>query len=713
MRFRLLGPLRVWNGSEWSSIRAPQQRVVLALLLLEAGGLVSSDRLIDEIWRDRPPPTAATVLRGYVMRLRRAIGSGTDGPLVTGNGGYRLDVDGDEIDIQRFDRLVAAGRHAMARGAPEPAARRLSEALMLCRGRPLADVPATATVAAQVARLEQARLAATEEYFGARLESGRHLDVVAALQRLVEEHPLRERLWAQLMLALDRCGRRGEALDVYQRARKVLATELGVDPGPQLRDLQQAILSAGGHPTAELPGAQRSVIQVMPNCLPADHPAFAGRGADLRHLTAVLDAAAAGRSTTPVIVVTGAAGVGKTTVGIHWAHQVADRFPDGRLFLDLRGYSPSGLPIHPTEAVRTLLAAMGLPTSAIPPSLDVAISHYRSLLANRRMIILLDNARDAEQVRPLVPHAPGSLVLVTSRNQMTGLIAANGAYPVRLDPLPAVEARRLLERRLGPERLAAEPAATDAIVGRCAGLPLALAIVAARAAIQPRFPLHELAVELGSSGLDGFVGSGDVTDIRTALSWSVRLLAPQTARLFRLLALHPGPRMSPSAVASLAGVPLRQARPMLIELSRSHLVDEPTPGRYALHDLVRAYATELVDTLDSEAERAAARRRMLDHYLRTAYAGLRLLKPDREPAARCAPQPGVAVESFANHQAALDWFAAEHPTLVAATAQAVAAGLGWHARKLSWALATYGASPNWAVPSWAVSRPGPGPAADR
>lgn len=684
MRFRLLGPLRVWNGSEWSSIRAPQQRIVLALLLIEAGNLVSSDRLIDEIWQDHPPPSATAVLRGYVMRLRRTVGSGTDGPLVTGNGGYRLDVDGDDIDVRRFDRLVAAGRHAMARGAPEPAARRLSEALMLYQGRPLADVPPTATVTAQVTRLEQARLAATEEYFGARLESGRHLDVVAALQRLVEEHPLRERLWAQLMLALDRCGRRGEALDAYQRARQVLATELGVDPGPQLRELQQAILAAGDQPRPEATGTPR----VVPSCLPADHPAFAGRDGDLRRLTMLLEAAA-DRSTTPVIVVTGSPGVGKTTLAIHWAHQVADRFPDGRLFLDLRGHGPTSLPMNPAEAIRALLAAVGTPMSAIPPGRDATISHYRSVLAGRRMLILLDNARDVEQVRPLVPHSPGSLVLVTSRNQLTGLIAADGAHPLRLDPLPAVEARRLLECRIGSERVAAEPAATDAIIGRCAGLPLALAIVAARAAIQPRFPLRDLAAELDSSGLDGFVGCGDVTDVRTALSWSVRLLAPTTARLFRLLALHPGPSFSPPAVTSLTGLPLRRVRPMLIELTRAHLLDEPAPGRYALHDLVRAYATELVEQQENEDDRYAAERRMLDHYLHTAYAGIRLLEPGREPAALFAPQPGVVIEHFADHQAALDWFDAECATLAAAAARAVAAGLDWYARQLSWALSAY------------------------
>nr|MDT0656801.1 BTAD domain-containing putative transcriptional regulator [Micromonospora sp. DSM 115978] len=683
MRFRILGPLRVRNGAEWSSIRAAQQRVVLSVLLIESGQVVATDRLIDELWPDQPPRAAGAVIRGYVMRLRRTVGGGTDGPLVTGNAGYRLDVDADEFDGGRFNLLVEAGRRALAEDDPELAATRLSEALALWRGPALADVPASPTIAAEVTRLEQARLAATEDHVGAKLALGHHRDVVADLQRLVEKHPLRERFWTQLMLALYRCDRRGEALELYQRARTVLATELGLEPGPQLRELQRTILSGDD---SLVPGRPRS-NGLAPNCLPADHPGFTGRRGDLEDLATLLDPERAS-TTTPLILVTGSAGVGKTTLAVHWAHQVAARFPDGQLFVNLRGFDPTGSMTSPGEAIRVLLDALQVPPQRIPASLDAQIGRYRSLLAGRRVLIVLDNARDSGQARPLLPGTPGSLVLVTSRNQLTGLIAADGAHPVRLDVLPAAEGRLLLERRLGAERLAAEPAATDEIVDRCAGLPLALAIVAARAATRPRFALQALAHEL-STGLDGFTGDDDATDVRAVLSWSYQSLKPEVARLFRLLATHPGPDLATPAAASLAGLPPRRVRPLLAELTRAHLVDEPTPGRYAFHDLLRAYAAELTEETDSGVERHAALHRMLDHYAHTAHAGAPLLEPDRDPITVPPPQPGVTPEHLADQRQALAWFTAEHRVLTRAAARAANAGFDRHAWHLPWTLASF------------------------
>jgi DNA-binding SARP family transcriptional activator len=675
--------LRVWDGAAWSAIQAAQQRVVLSILLIETGRPVSTDRLVDELWPDKPPRAAGAVIRGYVMRLRRALAIGTEGPLVTGDAGYRLEIDGDDIDARRFDRLVGDARRDIVGGDPKSALVGLADALALWQGPALADVPATPTVTAYATHLEHVRLAATEDYIDTQLDLGRYQDPVDDLQALVDEHPLRERLWGQLMRALYRAGRRGEALAVYQRARAALAAELGLEPGPQLRKLQQVILSDDDSEPVERPEASRPPLA----CLPPDQPAFAGRRADLDHLASLVDSPAGGAAR-PLILLTGAAGIGKTTLAIHWAHRIADGFPDGQLFVNLRGFDPTGAAMSPAEAIRVLLEALEVPPQDIPVGLDAQIGRYRSLLTARRMLIVLDNAQHSGQVRPLLPGTPGSLVVVTSRNQLAGLVAADGARPVRLDVLPDAEARHVLDRRLGTGRLAAEPDAVDEILDRCGGLPLALTIVAARAAIHPRFALRDLAVEL-RAGLDGFAAGDDAADVRAVLSWSYEALAPDVARLFRLLAVHPGPEVAVSAAASVAGRPLQQVRTMLGELARAHLLDEPAPGRYAFHDLLRAYAAELADTVDSEAERHAALRRMLDHYLYTAHAAARLLERDRDPIDLLPPEPGVTVESVADHRHALVWFARERPVLIGAAAQAARAGLDRHAWQLPWTLASF------------------------
>lgn len=396
--------------------------------------------------------------------------------------------------------------------------------------------------------------------------------------------------------------------------------------------------------------------------LPPTAPGFAGRAASLAELDRLLAPGAL------IAAISGTAGIGKTAVALHWAHRVAKRFPDGQFYLNLRGFDPAGSPIAPAEAVRTLLEALGVPPLRIPAAADAQAALYRGLLAERRALVVLDNARDAEQARPLLPGGRGCRVLVTSRNQLAGLVTAEGARPVPLDLLTTAEARDLLAARMGAARLAAEPAAVDAIIGYCSRLPLALAVVAARAALYPAFPLAALADELGAAhgGLAAFAGS----DIRAVFSWSYRSLSPGAARLFRLLAPHPGPTAGIAALASLAALPPDQARALAAELTQANLLAEPAPGRYTCHDLLRAYSAEQARALDAEPERRAAAGRLLDHYLHTAHAADLRLDPHRDPIPLPPLAPGVSVEPIADHGAALAWFDTELPGLLAAAGSA-------------------------------------------
>ncbi len=428
----------------------------------------------------------------------------------------------------------------------------------------------------------------------------------------------------------------------------------------------------------------------VPAQLPADVAGFAGRSEELGRLSKLLDDG--DRPATVVIsAIAGTAGVGKTALAVHWAHQVLGRFPDGQLYVNLRGFDPAGVVATPGEVVRSFLDALDVPAQRVPAGLDAQAALYRSLLAGRRMLVLLDNARDADQVRPLLPGAPGCLALVTSRNQLTGLIAGAGASPLPLDLLSPDEAGDLLAQRLGMDRTATEPAAVDEIVKRCAGLPLALAVVAARAATQPRLALSALAAELRHlHGRLDTLATGDAgTDVRSVFSWSYHQLSRPAARLFRLLGVHCGPDVSGSAAASLAGIAPARAGPMLAELVRAHLVTERVPGRYALHDLLRAYAGELAASGEPDADRQAAVRRMLNHYLRCAHRADAVLDPTRDPVELTPSLAGVTVDDFGSAAAATDWFTAEYQVLMAAVRLAVDAGLDRYAWQLVWSMATF------------------------
>jgi tetratricopeptide (TPR) repeat protein len=429
-----------------------------------------------------------------------------------------------------------------------------------------------------------------------------------------------------------------------------------------------------------------------PRQLPAAIGDFTGRAAELRRLTQVLDAARPGRPGTVVIsAIGGMAGVGKTALALYWAHQVADRFPDGQLYVNLRGFDPSGIAVTAPEAIRGFLDALGVAPERVPASPEAQAALYRSLLAGRRMLVVLDNARDEQQVRMLLPASAGTLVLVTSRRQLTGLAATDGARLLSLDVLAHDEATELLATRIGPARAAAEPGAVAAIATLSGCLPLAVAIAAARAATRPSLPLAALADELlsASGRLDALDAGDPAADVRAVFSWSVRHLSPGAARIFRLLGIHPGPDISGPAAASLAACDLTRARRDLGELTRAHLLSERAGGRYACHDLLRAYAAEQARDTGGDPEREAAIGRVLDHYLHTAAHAAYLLNPSHEPVVLASPSPGATPEQAAGHPQALAWFTDEHQVLLAAITLAAQSGFDVHAWQLSWALAPF------------------------
>jgi tetratricopeptide (TPR) repeat protein/transcriptional regulator with XRE-family HTH domain len=453
----------------------------------------------------------------------------------------------------------------------------------------------------------------------------------------------------------------------------------------ELTDSDQALLIAAARVE---PGRHRLATEPVAHQLPAAPRHFVGREAELKALTALLDQTSQPHGTVAIASIDGTGGIGKTAVAVRWAHTVAHRFPDGHLYVNLRGFDPTGSPMAPSEAIRGFLEALSVPAERIPASLDAQASLYRSLLSGRRVLVMLDNARDVGQVRPLLPASNSCLVLVTSRNRLTGLVAGEGAYPLTLDLLNDAEARELLDRHLGPQRLAAEPAVADELVARCARLPLALAIVAARAAARPAFPLSTFAAELATAHqrLDALDAGDEATRIRSVFSWSYRQLRPATAGLFRMLGLIAGPDIAVAAAASLAGTSVDHTRRLLAQLSDAHMVIEHAPGRFAFHDLLRAYATDLSQTQDSAAERRAAVHRVLDHYLHTAHNAAELLYPHRESIALHPCHGAVGPEHLADRGQALNWFTAEHPALLAAIGQATRHGFDTHTWQLIWTL---------------------------
>jgi DNA-binding SARP family transcriptional activator/tetratricopeptide (TPR) repeat protein len=657
VRIDVLGEVRAYDGDGVELLLGPPRRqAVLTVLALRANHVVPRDEIVDAVWGDEPPASAAGNVYVYINALRQVLGPGV---LVSDRAGYALRIAPGHLDVEEFeDRLRGARRLS----GPDQLDR-LDAALALWRGTPLAGVPGP-YAAAQRHRLVELRLGAVEDRAQALLALGSTTDVVAELTALATEYPLRERLRGLLMRALHHTGRQAEALAVYADTRRMLVEELGIEPGAELQRVHQAVLT-DRNVTAVRPDGTGPVPRQLPP--PVRH--FAGRAVELDTLA---------RTGSGIVAINGMAGVGKTTLAIHWAHRAAEQFPDGQLYVNLRGYDPSGTAVPPTEALRGFLGALHVEPDRVPPDEEGQSGLYRSLLADKRVLVLLDNARDADQVRPLLPGTPGCLVLVTSRDQLSALVATEGAYPLPLDLLSEADSTALLAGHLGTERVTGDRSAVAEIVAHCAALPLALTIVAARAASHPRFPLAALAKELADTE------TGQLDDVRTAFFWSYRQLADPSARLFRLLGLHPGADVSAPGAASLLGVPVRDGRRTLDDLARAHLLTEHQPGRFTLHDLLRAYAAELAHELDPDGDQVAAQRRLLDYYASSGYAAARTHAPDRPPVTALAPAAGTVTERFDDAGQAEAWFATELTTLLAEIGYASRSGLDRHVLQFAW-----------------------------
>jgi len=691
MELGVLGPVEAWANGRRVDLGHARQRAVLAVLLLDAGRVVPLDVLIDRVWGDDPPRSVRNLVYGYVARLRALIAGGQD-PGVTlsrRSGGYVWQADPDQVDLARFRRLVAQA--GLAPDDDERAGPALSEAIALWRGPALAGLDSP-WLNAMRTTLELERTAAAADLGDIRLRRGEHAALSAELAPRAATSPADERLIGQLMLALYRSGRQADALRWYERTRRYLADELGADPCPALRALHEQILR-GSTSLIHVPRQAGPAAAPVPRELPADVSAFTGREAELGRLDELLAGHRSGGRPTPAAVisaVSGTAGVGKTALAVHWAHRTARRFCDGQLYVNLRGYDRDR-PVTAADALAGFLRSLGVPGQDIPPGEDRRAARYRSLLAGKRMLVVLDNASEAEQVRPLLPGSHTCAVVVTSRDALAGLVARDGAARVDLDLLPLAEAVALLTELIG-ERAGADPDVAAELARQCARLPLALRVAAELAAARPGVPLTDLVADLADQQrrLDLFDGTEDPhTAVRTVFSWSYQQLSTQAARMFRLLSLHPGPDISAPAAASLAGIAEADARRLLRDLVRAHLIAEHVPGRYAFHDLLRAYAAEQARQPGADADRAAAVGRVLDHYLHTAAGAALLLDPAMEAVALASRRPAVAAVQLANRGQAAAWFEEEHQVLLAAVTLATESGSDSHAWQLPWAMTAF------------------------
>ncbi|WP_146174868.1 AfsR/SARP family transcriptional regulator [Umezawaea tangerina] len=674
MRFSVLGPLRAWRGDEELDLGPRQQRLVLAVLLVRAGQPVPLSELVDALWDEDAPSSAVNVVHRHVGQLRRVLEPdlplrATGRWLVRDGSGYRLLVDADSTDVLRFRALVVRAAEAAARGGNAEAVAVYVAALRLWRGPCALGLRPSSWADPTFTAVDRECLSAATDAADAALACGLARDVLPTVRAVAARDPLNEELHARLVLLLSASGHQAEALAEYRSTAARLAAELGVDPGPALRDAQRRVLRQqvpiGAPAEAEPP-------VVRPAQLPRDLSTFSGRDGDLTRMLTALDAADLPMT---IALIDGMPGAGKTTVAVRLAYEVANRYPDGQLFVNLRGFDPGGSAVEPAEVLRGFLYALGAPGDRVPADLAEQTGLYRALLRDKRMLVVLDNARDVRQVLPLLPDSPHCLVIATSRNRLTDLVTDEGAHPFTLDPMPVPEARAMVALRLGVARSAREPEAVDRIVAMCGRLPLALAVVAARAATYPDVPLSSIAKELedAQGSLDAF-GFDDTSDLRAVFSWSYRTLTPGSARVFRMLALHWGPDISLAAGASLLGVPPREARAGLAELTRTRLMTEHKPGRYQFHDLVRAYALELGAELDSADERREAESRLLDHLLHSANNIHLLLRGPRPPVPLDDPLPGVTPETARDYDDALAWFGAERHVVESSVATAITHG---------------------------------------
>ncbi|MFJ9927229.1 MULTISPECIES: AfsR/SARP family transcriptional regulator [Streptomyces] len=663
LRFGVLGPVRAWRGEEALSTGSPQQRALLAALLLREGRTATAAELIDALWGPEPPSQALAAVRTYASRLRKVLGSGV---LVTESGGYAVRGLGEgALDLVRAQDLGAEAEKARGTGDLARARALLNEALDLWDGEPLAGVPGPYAETQRV-RLEEWRLGLLESRLDMDLEQGCHAEAVSELTALTAAHPLRERLRELLMLALYRSGRQAEALAVYADTRRLLAEELGVDPRPGLRELQQRILQADpalAEPSA--PVAEPPAAPVRPAQLPASVPDFTGRAAFVDELSAVLASATETEgSVMAVSAMAGIGGVGKTTLAVHVAHRARSSFPDGQLYVDLQGAGHR--PAEPETVLGSFLRALGTADSAIPDSLEERAALYRSVLDGRRVLVLLDNAKDAAQVRPLLPGTEGCAALVTSRMRMVGLA---GAHLVDLDVMSPDEALALFTRIVGAERVTPEREAALDVVAACGFLPLAIRIAASRLAARRTWTVSVLAAKLADERrrLDE-LQAGDLA-VKATFELGYGQLDPAQARAFRLLGLADGPDISLPAAAAVLDLPPEDTEDLLESLVDTSLLESAAPGRYRFHDLVRLYARACAERDEQPASgRGAAMSRLLDFYLATAAQVYAMERPGDRVVDHLRPTeyPGLR---FRDRHQAQDWLYAEAVSLLACVRQ--------------------------------------------
>ncbi|ADD39787.1 AfsR/SARP family transcriptional regulator [Stackebrandtia nassauensis] len=665
MRFETLGPLRVSDESGVLPLRGRKARVLLAVLVSRAGDAVPIDVLARAIWDDKVPDTAIKTLRWHIHQLRRLLGDANR--ITYDDGGYRLRADPSEVDSFGFERLCADGFAAQRSRDPVIAARCFTEALKLWRGPAFGDLVDCGILRDEAARLDQLYLDATEQRHGVELDLGNHEEVLAELTELVERYPLRENLRAHLMVALYRCGRRSEALEMFRAGRELFAEQLGLDPAPRLRELEKAILNSD--PALDPPSATRS----GPAELPRDIATFTGREAEVSELTELLVT----DSMTPLVIssINGGGGVGKSALAIHLGHLVRERFPDGQLYVNLQGATPNAEPLEPAEVLRRFLRSLGVGGDDGISEVAELANRLRTATNGKRMLFLLDDARDSGQVRPLLPSEPRCAVLITSRRTLSTL---DGSVNRALDGLSDADAVTLLERLVGTDRVAAEPEAVRRLLGWCGGMPLALRICAARLVARPRWSVASLADELADETRRLSELEVDDLAIRSSFAVGYRQLCEDSAsaaRVFRLLGLHDGPDFTTRHVAALAELDEPDAERSLAELTATHLVEPAGPGRYRTHDLMRLFARERVTAEESAAERRASVERERRFYLGTVRNMLGVCEPGMRN------RLGLVPEEFVRHgvrfedaKSAYAWAMADTANLLAICRAAIGGG---------------------------------------
>ncbi|WP_018349997.1 AfsR/SARP family transcriptional regulator [Longispora albida] len=675
MRIGLLGPVEVWHEGGTIDIGSPLQRCVLALLALEPGRVVPVERIAEALWDGRPPAGMRRVIQTYVSRLRAALRPA--GLVITlRKPGYLLE-PGAKIDLYEFRDLTARARQT---GNRELAIR----ALGLWRGEPLAGLHPTNLVDRLRAGLEEEHLLAREDFLEAELEAGLHQEILAELAALAAEYPLRDRPLRLQLVGLLHSGRQAEALGVYEEARKYRAEELGLDLGTELEALHARILrNEQFTPAAPVPAAPPAGPPVAPKLLPYGVQDFTGRTAELAELARL-----SAESNTAVVIsaLDGMPGVGKTATAIRAAHALAGHFPDGQLFCDLHGFTPGREPVTPLSALQTLLRALGVPREHVPSDVDECSALWRHELAGRRALVVLDNAADPAQVRPLIPGVPGSMVLVTSRRRMTGL---DGAVPVLLDVLPPGDALDLFAQIAGARALA-DAEGTAEVLRLCGYLPLAIRIAASRLRARPSWTVADLAARLTGQQRRLVELTADDRSVHACIMVSYEHLTSREQWVFRVLGLLPGDVVEPYAVAALAGLPLAETERILDDLADAHLIAEVAAGRYQFHDLLREYARDVVCAEETAGIREDALDRLYGYYLHALHRADQVLRgqPDPRQGAPDVPEPACLPE-LGSQEAALAWLDADHAGVTAAIMAARAHGRPQHAVTLARGLQHY------------------------